>query len=44
MYIKIQQNTIPCKDYKLEMYSILSKERLVNMSFKVSGGKVQVIS
>lgn len=43
MYIKIEQNTIQGKDYKLEMYSILSKERLVNMSFKVSGNKVEVI-
>lgn len=42
MYIKIEQNTIQEKDHTIEMYSILSKERLVNMNFKVSGGKVQV--
>jgi hypothetical protein len=42
MYIKIEQNTIQEKDHKIEMYSILSSECVVNMSYKISGNKVEV--
>lgn len=44
MYIKIEQNTIQNEDHKIEMYSILSSECVVNMNFKVTKDKVSVTS